>query len=347
LINGYIEVVRVGHKVGANGDGQTSWLMLISFKALALAPVTALAFVLADFPVSASPLPTVDVALEPADIEKASLDSLINALPAPSSDKIWVTARHSISIEQLSYSLAQDPNLLAKINNVETTHTFNPGDWIVFPSRLSRQVRQIAQIDTSELRRTPPLQSLAPVEERAVVRFGDTVLKIAQRYGLTLQELLRLNPGLETSRLVVGTQIRLSESSPGRTRMVLGLKPTSSGGISWPDDPGFGSTSGGKSSIGLVGPLLVGPFKRNPSAFARFLNSQPRIWEDPSLRTYFYDLYSCYSYPADNSSTMPPGYRCDGGYVSYSDNLGSHRCRLDYVSWSWNKSQVFQALGCK
>jgi LysM repeat protein len=297
--------------------------MLISFKALALAPVTALALVFADHPASASPL------------------------PAPSTDKIWVTARHSISIEQLSYALAQDPNLLAKLNYVETSHTFNPSDWIVLPSELYRQVRQIAQIDTSELRRTPPLQSLAPVEERAVVRFGDTVVKIAQRYGLTLRELLRLNPGLETARLVVGTQIRLSESSTGRTRLVQGLKSTSSDGISWPEDPGFRSTSGGESSIGLVGPLLVGPFKRNPSAFARFLNSQPRIWEDPSLRTYFYDLYKCSSFPAGNSTAMAPSYRCDGGYVSYSDNLGSRRCRLNYVSWTWDKGQAFEVQGCR
>jgi LysM repeat protein len=46
-----------------------------------------------------------------------------------------------------------------------------------------------------------------------VVRFGDTVLKIAQRYGLTIQELLSLNPGLETGRLVVGSQLRLAQSA--------------------------------------------------------------------------------------------------------------------------------------
>ena len=61
------------------------------------------------------------------------------------------------------------------------------------------------------------------MEERTIVLFGDTVVKIAQRYGLTLQELLRLNPGLETARLVVGSQVRLAQASSGRTRMVLGL----------------------------------------------------------------------------------------------------------------------------
>ena len=256
--------------------------MLISSIALALAPVTALALVLAGFPASASSLPTVVAAHNPANIQNASIDALIVALPAPSIDKIWVKVRQPISVEELSSSLRIDKDLIARLNDVNEDHHFRQGDWLVVPSQQLRQIKQLAAIDTSELRRTPPLQPLDPVEDRAFVRFGDTVLKIAQRYGLTLQELLSLNPGLETSRLVVGSQIRLTESSPGRTRMVLGLKPTSSGGISWPELPDYRSTSSGVSSIGLVG-----PFKRNPSAFARFLNSEPRIWEDPSLRTYF------------------------------------------------------------
>ena len=184
-------------------------------------------------------LPAVVAALDPADIEQASVDTLIAALPAPSVDKIWVKVRQPISVEELSSSLKLDEERLAKLNDVNEDHHFRQGDWLVVPSQQSRQIKQLAAIDTSELRRTPPLHSLPPVEERAIVRFGDTVVKIAQRYGLTLQELLRLNPGLETARLVVGSQVRLAQASSGRTRMVLGLKPSTSGGISWPELPGF------------------------------------------------------------------------------------------------------------
>ena len=184
-------------------------------------------------------LPAVVVALESADINEASIDNLINALPAPSIDKIWVRVRMPISIEELSSYLKLDEERLAKLNDVNEDHQFRQGDWLVVPSQQSRQIKQLAAIDTSELRRIPPLQSLPPVEERAVVRFGDTVVKIAQRYGLTLQELLRLNPGLETARLVVGSQVRLAQASSGRTPMVQGLKPTTSGGISWPELPSF------------------------------------------------------------------------------------------------------------
>jgi hypothetical protein len=162
-------------------------------------------------------LPAVVVALEPADIEKACVDSLISALPVPSVDKIWVKVRLPISIEELSSYLKLDEERLARLNDVNVDHHFRQGDWLVVPSQQSRQIRQLAAIDISELRRTPPFHSLPPVEERAIVRFGDTVVKIAQRYGSTLQELLCLNPGIETARLVVGSQVRLGQASSERT----------------------------------------------------------------------------------------------------------------------------------
>ena len=98
------------------------------------------------------------------------------------------------------------------------------------------------------------INSLLPVQDRAVVRFGDTVVKIAQRYGLTLQELLQLNPGLETARLVVGSYVRLAQSSSSRTGMVLGLKPSTSGGVSWPELPRFDSSLDALVREGVVAP---------------------------------------------------------------------------------------------
>jgi LysM repeat protein len=87
-----------------------------------------------------------------------------------------------------------------------------------------------------------------PVNPSAVVRLGDTLLKISQRYGITISELLRLNPGLDTARLVVGSQIQVARSSPGRSRMLLGLAPVGSGGLSWPELPQFGEERKGAPS---------------------------------------------------------------------------------------------------
>ena len=173
----------------------------------------------------AAAVPAVVMALAPDEIQVGSIDTLVAALPAPSSDRIWVKVRESISVEELSGSLKVDEERLAKLNDVDEDHSFLRGDWLVLPSQQARQIKHLASIDTSDLRRSPPLHSLPPVQEGAAVRFGDTLAKIAHRYGLTLHELLRLNPGLETARLVVGSQVRLAGSTTG--------------GVTWPELQGF------------------------------------------------------------------------------------------------------------
>lgn len=197
----------------------------------------------AALPLAAIAIPASVLALAPPNPDQPAIDQLVAALPTPSSDRIWVKVRQPISVESLSSSLRLPEERLASLNDVSPDHEFRQGDWLVVPSQASRTIKQLAAVDTSQLRRTPPLDNLPPLESVGVVRLGDTLLRLAQRYGLTLQELLRLNPGLETARLVAGTQIQLVQSAPGRSRMVLGLKPTTSGGASWPELPGFDEPS--------------------------------------------------------------------------------------------------------
>lgn len=169
------------------------------------------------------------------------LNPLLASLPSTSIDRVWLRVRSAVSNEELASGLAIPEERLAQLNDVNEDHRYSSGDWLVLPSQKLRSAKKLAALDASEPRRTPPLQAPPPLEESAVVRFGDTVFKIAQRYGLTLAELLRLNPGLETARLVVGSPIRLVQSAPARPRMVLGLRPGGSGGISWPELPRFGN----------------------------------------------------------------------------------------------------------
>ncbi len=175
---------------------------------------------------------------------EAASEQLIAALPT--TDRLWVKVRSAISIEELADKLAQDETKLAKLNDVNEDHSFSSGDWLVLPSQSSKKVKHLAAIDTSELRRTPPLAAPPEPQEPARIRLGDSLAQIAGRYNLSISELLRLNPGLQAARLVAGTQIRVAHSTPGRSRMILGLKPTGSGGLSWPDQPdfGFGSDPG-------------------------------------------------------------------------------------------------------
>ena len=185
-------------------------------------------------------IPAGVVAITAPDPNQQAIDQLIAALPAPSADRIWVKLREPLSLENISTLLRLPEERLAKLNDVTLDHEFRQGDWLVLPSQQMRVIRRLAAVDTSELRRTPPLQSPPTLEQRGVVRLGDTLFHLARRYGLTLQELLRLNPGLEGARLVAGTQIQVAQAALGRSRMVLGLKPTTSGGASWPELPNFG-----------------------------------------------------------------------------------------------------------
>ena len=182
----------------------------------------------------------------------AASQQLIAALPT--TDRLWVKVRTTISIEELAAKLAQDETKLASLNDVDEDHAFSSGDWLVLPSQSSKQAKHLAAIDTSELRRTPPLAAPPEPQEPARIRLGDSLAKLANRYNLSIGELLRLNPGLQAARLVAGTQIRVANSTPGRSRMILGLKPTGSGGLSWPDQPSLGNPSAEFADTGWMWP---------------------------------------------------------------------------------------------
>jgi murein DD-endopeptidase MepM/ murein hydrolase activator NlpD len=174
--------------------------------------------------------------------ESSSSDRLIGSEPLPEQDGAS-GPRLPFDYRQLSARIAVERARVARLQSGD------PGggsaieaEPLVDPVRPSGDPSTVASLEASQLRRGPSGGQPSP-SFNAVVRFGDTLFKIAERYGITLSELLRLNPGMETARLVVGTQIRVAQSSPGRTPLLLGLKPVGSGGLSWPDQPQFGGDS--------------------------------------------------------------------------------------------------------
>ena len=167
---------------------------------------------------------------------------LLAALPPLPEELTWVPVTESVTIEDLSSQLSVDETRLARLNSVDEDHRFDKGEWVALPARDVRGLSEIASLDATSARSIPPQQvRRIPLTSSGVVRFGDTLAEIARRYGMTIAELLRLNPGLETARLVVGSQVRLAQSAPVPTiRPVLGLNPVGSGGASWPETPNFG-----------------------------------------------------------------------------------------------------------
>ena len=180
--------------------------------------------------------------------ETEDLDSLEGELvlaSLPSTDRFWVKTRQPVALSQISRQLDIPSATMARLNGVSASHSFRQGDWVVLPAEQRRLASQLAALDAREIRRTPPApQTPPPVPTRGVVRLGDTLFQIAQRYGMTMQEILRLNPGLDTARLVAGTEIQLVQAAPPRQRAVLGLRPSTSGGLSWPDAPQYGQNEG-------------------------------------------------------------------------------------------------------
>jgi LysM repeat protein len=98
--------------------------------------------------------------------------------------------------------------------------------------------------DDAEAPLTVPSGSAGALEASTrtpgMVRFGDTLEGIAQRYNLSVDQLMQLNPELRQSPLVVGRRLRVpSGGTTPRVHTLLSLRPSSSGGVSWPNTPEY------------------------------------------------------------------------------------------------------------
>ena len=105
------------------------------------------------------------------------------------------------------------------------------------PTQAQAEVASAEGLNWQPLYPQPASAPTAPRGSRGLVRSGDTVLSVAQRYGMTVSDLLRLNPGVEMASLTPGIQLRVAPSAPMRAHMLLALRPTGSGALSWPDLP--------------------------------------------------------------------------------------------------------------
>lgn len=106
------------------------------------------------------------------------------------------------------------------------------------PGQLTQvQIASAERLNWQPLYPQPASAPTAPRGNRGLVRSGDTVLSVAQRYGMTVSDLLRLNPGVEMASLTPGIQLRVAPTAPMRAHMLLALRPTGSGALSWPELP--------------------------------------------------------------------------------------------------------------
>jgi murein DD-endopeptidase MepM/ murein hydrolase activator NlpD len=154
---------------------------------------------------------------------------------APLVSVFAVDSSASSSADEISLVLSGEKQL----NSPPFPEDFDDRNWVPVPQMAEIPADSLASASQGTKSSSTSGGDSGDSSTRAVVRLGDTLLKIAQRHGITLTELLRLNPGLQTARLVVGSQLRVANSATPRVASVIGLKPVGSGGISWPELPQY------------------------------------------------------------------------------------------------------------
>lgn len=119
-----------------------------------------------------------------------------------------------------------------------TIYTVQPGDTMFEIARrhgltlqeLIAANPQVADPDVLAVGQRLCLPGIAPPLPRCpgvihVVAAGDTLFTLARRYGTTVAEILRFNPGIDPEHLRIGQEICIPVAEPGRRRCVL-LFPT-------------------------------------------------------------------------------------------------------------------------
>ena len=160
-------------------------------------------------------------------------DLLIAAAPTTSEQgKIWVQLSSDVSLATLAQDLELASGTLAKINELTPSAKLKKGAWLVLPQSSKALVSRSVFLESSTLSTRAPLQSPPSPTRTVKVRAGDNVVKLAERHGMTIQDIRKFNPGLNLSRLMIGSEIQVSSASP-----VFAIVPSTSGGASYPGTP--------------------------------------------------------------------------------------------------------------
>lgn len=162
-------------------------------------------------------------------------DFLLASAPPPvEAPRVWVQLLSDVSVQALSDDLNLNPATVAELNELPKTSSFKKGQWVVLPQASKRLFALSSYLDASKSQDSAPLMAPPSLADVVKVSSGDSLASIAERHGLSLGELRKLNPGVNLARLVVGSQLRVAKAAPGA---LLAIRPTMSGGASWPALP--------------------------------------------------------------------------------------------------------------
>ena len=172
---------------------------------------------------------------------------------APSTQtRLWVKLARRSSLKDIAADLGLSSSDLTALNDQSSFETIKAGAWIVIPADAEESLVNATRLDGTTVLRKAPLQS--PPAPQSVVRIkaNESLSSFSRDQGLSLSELRSLNPGLDLARLAIGSEVRVAKASP---RALLAIRPTGSGGASFPALPALpGMDNGGAGNETFMWP---------------------------------------------------------------------------------------------
>ena len=147
----------------------------------------------------------------------------------------WYRLTRRTALSQLATSLGVDVQSLAALNDQPMNHVFESGTWFAVSSDRSDAASKLVSVAADSVRNAPPVISSPPVASTAKVQRSDSLASFLARHGIKEIELKRLNPGLAVADISVGRELRVAKAASGQN--LLAIRPTTSGGASWPNTP--------------------------------------------------------------------------------------------------------------
>ena len=168
-----------------------------------------------------------------ADAGHVQAPLLLASAPTTQS-RIWVKLSRRSTLEYIAGDLGLSSRDLTALNDQTSSEWIKAGVWIVLPSEAEEDLEAATRLDPSTLLRKAPLQT--PPAPQSVVRIkaNESLSSFSRDQGVSLSELRSLNPGLDLARLAIGSEVRVAKASP---RALLAIRPTGSGGASFPALP--------------------------------------------------------------------------------------------------------------
>ena len=144
-------------------------------------------------------------------------------------EQIWVRLIRRIDLESLARELDQSFIQLKDLNEKDSNTVLEPGTWVVLPAESAENISASSFLDGTQIRASAPLNAPPAPQELVEIQSNQSLMSLVRQHGITLTELKDLNPGVELSKLVVGSKVRVAKAGA-----LLAVRPLRSGGASWP-----------------------------------------------------------------------------------------------------------------